>query len=233
MRMLRFFKRRPAYMGWFGKLPSVGDFAGKGIPYSIRENVHQWMASGMAALARMRPKDWQSAYRVSPVWHFLVGAGFWGKSPLAGCLAPSIDKVGRCSPLIVLRSFKKGDVSSILPPESRWLYRVDTALRRAIAERLPVDSLHSLLAQLAEAEKNEKNTTGSILSDLGICHETGCDDAQKDWFVWPELPELFKERNGRSFWWSPPSSVHSLRRITHCGAPDDPLFCSLMDGGAP
>ena len=230
MKVLRFFKR-PGYMGWFGKLPSVGDFVGKGMSPPLRETVHGWMSTGMAALARSRPEDWRAAYLVSPVWHFLIGPRLWDKPALLGCLAPSIDKVGRYSPLIVLRSFDKCDVSSVLPPESRWLYRVDMVLRQVIGKRIPLDALHDLLLQLTESEKSERNSTASILSDLGIGNDRANVDAQKDWFTWLELPELFKERNDRSFWWSEPSSAQtSPKRVVHCGAPDESLFCSLMNG---
>ena len=229
------FRKRSGYMGWFGKLPSVGDFAGKGMQHYLKEAIHGWMSSGMAALAHSRPGDWQAAYLVSPVWHFLIGPGILDKPALVGCLAPSVDKVGRYSPLIVLRSFDKSNASSVLPPESRWLYRVDTALRRAIGERIPVDSLHDLLLQLAEAEKNGRDSTGNILSDLGIGSAKGktSTNMQKDWFAWTELPELFRERNDRSFWWAEPSSKFPLKQIIHCGPLDESLFCSLMDGGAP
>jgi len=227
-KMFRFFKQ-PGYMGWFGKLPSVGDFAGKGIPYSLRETIHGWMSSGMAALAYSRPDDWQAAYLVSPVWHFIIGPGLWDKPALIGCFAPSVDKVGRYSPLIALRSFDKNDISDVLPPKSRWLYRVDAALRRVIAEGITVDGLHEILLQLAESENN--GSTANILNDLGIGNTKVDAGAQKDWFAWAELPELFEENRDHSFWWSEPSSQLPLRQIVHCGAPDDNLFYLLMDDG--
>jgi|GEM_PF-387287 len=231
-RMLRFFKRSPDYMmGWFGKLPSVGDFAGKGMPVPLKETVHGWMSSGMAALKCAHPTEWQGAYLVSPVWHFLIGPGIWDRSALIGCLAPSVDKVGRYSPLIVLRSFDKSDLSSVLPPESRWLYRVDATLRRVIGERISISGLHDLLLQLMEDEESGRNSTVNILSDLGIGNARACASAQKDWFTWPELPELLKARSNSSFWWSEPSSVQGMKQIVHSGAPNDNLFCLLMDGG--
>ncbi|MCL2590493.1 MAG: type VI secretion system-associated protein TagF, partial [Betaproteobacteria bacterium] len=171
------------------------------MPYSLKETIHGWMSSGMAALAHSRPDDWQAAYLVSPVWHFIVGSNIWDKHALIGCLAPSVDKVGRYSPLIALRSFDKSDVSNVLPPESRWLYRVDTTLRRGIGERIPVDGLHGLLLQLVEAEKSGPNSTANILSDLGIDNTVGSIGTQKNWFAWSELPGLLEKRNDCSFWW--------------------------------
>ena len=241
--MLRFFKRpgcvlrffkQPGYVGWFGKLPSAGDFAGTGMTPILKETVHEWMSSGMAALRQSHPTDWQAAYLVSPVWHFLVGPGIWDKPALIGCLAPSVDKVGRYSPLIVLRSFDRCDLPSVLPPESRWLYRVDMVMRRVIGERISISGLHDLLQQLTEAEEESgRNSTSNILCDLGIGNTNANVDAsaQKDWFVWPELPELLEQRSYSSFWWSEPSSVQGMKQIVHNGVPNENLFCLLMDGG--
>ncbi|MDR2030969.1 MAG: type VI secretion system-associated protein TagF [Azoarcus sp.] len=218
------------YMGWFGKLPAVGDFAGKGIPQSMKETVHTWMSSGMAALVRTWPEEWRDAYFVSPVWHFVVNANIWDKFALTGCIAPSIDRVGRCSPLIVLRSFDKAEVRRVLPPESRWLYRVDAAIRRIIGECVPVDGVDSILAQLMARESAPDADTG-ILDGLGIDEPAA--PPRKAWFSWPDLPALFGERTTRSFWWAEPSPRLPPRQLIHRGIPDEDLFRLLMDGGMP
>ena len=233
--MASFFSSSPArpvclYMGWFGKLPAVGDFAGRGIPGAVRETVDEWVASGMAALVRANPEDWRAAYLVSPVWHFVVNAGIWDQHALAGCIAPSIDKVGRFSPLLALRAFE-GDIDGILPPRSRWLYQIDAGLRRVIGERIAVEDVPGVLG-LADAKVEDEagpGAVGGILSDLGISDETA--DTHREWFAWPDLPALFRERNNRNFWWAEPSPSLSPGQIIHRGPPDDVLFCLLMGGG--
>ncbi|MFN3986963.1 MAG: type VI secretion system-associated protein TagF [Rhodocyclaceae bacterium] len=220
----------PGYVGWFGKLPSVGDFASRGIPQALRETVHHWIASGMATLAEQQPEDWREAYLVSPVWHFVVNAGVWDSPALIGCIAPSIDKVGRCSPLLALRAFDGRRVREVLPPASEWLYRVDALLRRVIGERLAVDVVLGELERelLSETEQGAaQSTAGDILADLGIVGDGG---RNKTWFSWPDLPELFDARNNRSFWWAEPSPRQPPRQIMHSGKPDDHLFGLLMGG---
>lgn len=226
--MFRFFMR-PGYMGWFGKIPSVGDFAGRGMPQSLQETVYEWISSGMAAFVESRPEDWKTAFQASPFWHFLVGAGVWDKSALVGCVAPSVDKVGRLSPLMVLRSFDKRQIAKVLPPDSRWLYRVDVALRNIIGERVALDDVHHLLAQLAEVEERRDSTAG-ILSELGIGESPG---GRKETFAWPELSASFSERDKHCFWWTESSPQSPSRQIVHEGAPDRNLFCRLMDEKVP
>ncbi len=228
---MRFFSP-PQYMGWFGKLPSVGDFAGRGMSGQLQETVHQWISGGMAALVQAQPQEWQDAYLVSPVWHFVINAGVWDNPALIGCIAPSVDKVGRYSPLLALRSFDKRRIEAVLPPESRWLYQVDATLRRVIRERIAVDSVLEILEQQmnAEAEITRQDSAAGILNDLGIVD--GASDAAKAWFSWPDLPLLFTDRNDRSFWWTEPSPKRPPKQIIHCGPPDGVLFALLMGGGA-
>ena len=218
----------PKYIGWFGKLPSTGDFAGRGMPRALQEVVHDWISSGMAALACLHQEDWQDGYLVSPVWHFAVNSGIWDYPALVGCVAPSVDKIGRYSPLMVVRAFDRRDIALVLPPRSRWLYQVDEILRRVISERIAVEEVYDLLAQEAEAAAGQNSATG-ILDDLGIFD--GSIDTAKAWFSWPDLPTLFAERNNRSFWWAEPSPKTPPRQIIHSGKPDGSLFCLLMDGG--
>jgi len=220
----------PKYMGWFGKLPSVGDFAGRGMSGHLQETIHQWIAGGMMTLVEAQPQEWLDAYLVAPVWHFVMNAGVWDGPALTGCIAPSVDKVGRYSPLLALRSFDKRRVSEVLPPQSRWLYQVDATLRRVIRDRLPVDSvLGALQEQLnLEDKMTNRDSAAGILNDLGIID--GISDANKAWFSWPDLPTLFKDRKDRSFWWSEPSPKRPPRQIIHSGSPDEVLFGLLMGG---
>jgi type VI secretion system protein ImpM len=230
--MISFFSP-PKYMGWFGKLPSVGDFAGRGIPRPLQETVYQWVWSGMAALVQSHPEDWRDIYLNSPVWHFAINATVWDKPALLGCIAPSVDKVGRHSPLFVLRTFNKRDIVKMLPPQSRWLYRVDAVLRRVISERIAVDDVLELLKQQrSDIVEVDEGSAAGILSDLDIA-DNGSTPPDKKWFAWPELPALFSERSDRSFWWAEPFANETPRQIIHYGPPDTDLFLQLMNGGTP
>lgn len=227
--MFSLLRRTPPLLGWFGKLPAVGDFAGRGLPLALREEVHAWFAGGMARLTELHGEQWREAYRLSPVWHFAMNAGVWEGRALMGCVAPSMDRIGRCSPLLAMRSVERGQLSACLPPASDWSYRVDALLRRVIAEGLGVEAVQVELAAALAAESQPRATdtvsTGDILADLGI-GEGGSDS----WFAWPDLPRQFTERRQRSFWWAAPSPQKPPRQVIHNGAPDAELFELLMTG---
>ncbi|PZA15057.1 type VI secretion system-associated protein TagF [Azoarcus communis] len=232
MRMRLPFKRlaQPPLLGWFGKLPAVGDFAGRGLPLSLREGVHAWCADGMVRLAERHGEMWREAYQLSPIWHFAMNAGVWDERPLLGCVAPSMDRVGRCSPLVVLRSIESDHVGACLPPQSDWSYKTDALVRRIISDTVGVEAVQiELEATLGERMPwcSEATTTGEILADLGI-GEKGC----ADWFSWPDLCERFAERRRRSFWWAEPSPMLPPKQVIHNGEPDADLFELLLMGWA-
>jgi hypothetical protein len=90
--------------------------------------------------------------------------------------------------------------------------------------------VHGILAQIMARESAQASSGTGILDELGI-RDGLAGGTRKAWFSWPELPALFDEREDRSFWWAEPSPRLPPRQLIHCGAPDENLFCLLMDGG--
>lgn len=218
-------------LGWFGKLPAVGDFAGRGLPLALRESVDGWCEEGMKALVDGGSVDWREAYLVSPVWHFVMNAGVWHDNALTGCFAPSIDRIGRCSPLIVLRSFDAARISEVLPPTSDWLHEADRLIRRVVGDVLPVEAVLPRLEAASAAEKQAREGrdegAGGILADLGIGAESW---PPPTWFSWPGLKTRFDERRMSSYWWAEPSPKKPPLQFIHGGKPDAALFALLMGG---
>ncbi|MDH5857397.1 type VI secretion system-associated protein TagF [Lampropedia aestuarii] len=220
------------FVGWLGKLPAVGDFASRGLEPHLQSTIHQWISQGMRALSVRDPDEWQHAYLVTPVWHFVINAGVWHPHALQGCLAPSLDKVGRYSPLLMLRSFEHQSLSEVLPPADDWSYRVDARLRQVIGQRLPVEQVaegvHEPFSQ-RQLQQQAQSAAG-ILNALGITEDSASRPSGKRWFSWPDLSHLFASRQHRSYWWAEPSPKQPPRQIIHSGQPDEELFVLLMGG---
>ncbi len=90
--------------GWYGKLPSLGDFASRRLPPLFVEPWDRWLATGLASW-RENDETWLDAFLAAPTWRFALGAGVpFDRSPgYAGVLMPSVDRVGRYFPLTVVR----------------------------------------------------------------------------------------------------------------------------------
>lgn len=219
---------RSPIVGWFGKLPAVGDFAGRGLPLDLREDVYGWFATGMARLLEQYGEQWQEAFRLAPVWHFAMSAGVWDERALVGCVAPSVDRVGRCSPLIAVRTIESDGIDAHLPPQSDWSCKVESLLRRVISESLAMDSLQfeleTSLASDMKPTRGDDSAAGTLV-ELGIG-----DEGSPNWLPWPDLPQRFVERPRRIFWWAEPSPDKPPRQVIHNGVPDAELFELLMVG---
>lgn len=53
---------------------------------------------------------------VTPVWHFVVNPRVWGAPALQVLPGPSLDKVGRHQPLMLVRSLDADLIRMVLPP---------------------------------------------------------------------------------------------------------------------
>jgi type VI secretion system protein ImpM len=224
------FGTRVPLLGWYGKLPAVGDFSARGLDGSLLTILGDWCAQGMETISTHNGgEDWREAYMLSPVWSFVMNAEVWSDEPLAGCMAPSVDRVGRCYPLIIVRSIINGELGRILPPRNDWLQRADMVIRQAVSGKIAVDDVMPgvVNGDNLEGHAFDTGSTESILNELGI---SDGGDKPSNYFSWPELNTVFYERPGRSFWWAEPSPKQPPRQIIHAGNPDAQLFSLLMGG---
>ena len=89
-----------AMMGFYGKLPSRGDFVGGGLSRGFVDGWERWIA-GVLPLAQKRLGDeWNAAWLAAPAWRFTLPGGMLGPRPALGLCLPSVDRVGRCFPLV-------------------------------------------------------------------------------------------------------------------------------------
>jgi type VI secretion system protein ImpM len=140
--------------GWYGKLPSLGDFASRRLAPSFVEPWDDWLAAGLAAWREQAPDGWLDAYLASPSWRFVLMPGCLPGSagdPVAwaGVLMPSVDRVGRYFPLTLVRRLPT------LPADPqqldgllRWLHRLDDLALDVLHDDWTVEQLEAELPRL-------------------------------------------------------------------------------------
>ncbi|RFB83163.1 type VI secretion-associated protein [Rhizobium leguminosarum bv. trifolii] len=97
-------ERNPAEadrIGFYGKLPSHGDFVSMGLGHSLQSALDAWMQAGLQATQQELGDDWKRRFRAMPAWRFIIERGLWGPATVAGVLLPSLDRVGRSFPLVI------------------------------------------------------------------------------------------------------------------------------------
>lgn len=89
-------------VGFYGKLPSHGDFIGRRVSSVFREAWDSWLQRCMTESLRQLGPRWLECYLTSPIWRFFLCEGVAGAASYAGVLLPSVDRVGRYFPLTVV-----------------------------------------------------------------------------------------------------------------------------------
>lgn len=91
--------------GWYGKLPALGDFASRRLTPDWISQWDGWLAAGLHQLREAAPDSWLENYLASPAWRFALLPGCMAADSdglRIGVLVPSVDRVGRYFPLVVV-----------------------------------------------------------------------------------------------------------------------------------
>jgi type VI secretion system protein ImpM len=92
----------PASIGWYGKLPSRGDFVGRGLPAPWLRAWDDWLQRSLALGAqRLGAAALRERLLAMPPWQFVVPAAGGDGPAWCGVVATSTDRVGRVFPLLV------------------------------------------------------------------------------------------------------------------------------------
>ncbi len=88
-------------IGFFGKLPTHGDFVSSGLGPKFQAFLDTWLQAGMQAAQLAMDGVWEQYFRSMSPWRFVIERGIWGDITVAGVIAPSLDRVGRSFPLVI------------------------------------------------------------------------------------------------------------------------------------
>ena len=223
--------------GWYGKLPSLGDFASRRLPPAFVEPWDDWLARGLAAWREEAPDGWLDGYLASPSWRFVVmpgalaGASTDGSAAWAGVLMPSVDRVGRYFPLTLARPLPT------LPADAKelndllgWLQRLDDLALDALHDDWPVDRLEAELGGLGAWTPATREPAVAGLPDRWAA------SARLD--VWPRSgiadlltasahDALLQGLHAKALWLSDDGRGQPILRVT-AGLPSGADFSALL-----
>ena len=140
--------------GWYGKLPSLGDFASRRLEADFIEPWDLWLGEGMQAQRDAFGERWLDAYLQSPAWRFVLMPGvlpdFDPRLVLVGVLVPSVDRVGRYFPLTIAASVVAAPTSGAeYEGLLGWLHRLEDTAFDALQQDWSIEQLENALADLA------------------------------------------------------------------------------------
>lgn len=218
--------------GFFGKLPSLGDFVSRELPSTFIKPWDGWLQRAVTCSRQQLGEHWLEVYLVSPMWRFALNAQVCGPEPWAGVVMPSVDRVGRYFPLTVAVPLSAD--SALLPMlecGAPWYERVEGVLREVLEEETcEVDALGARLAALGAppmfiGPAGDAGTIGEAeayhitLSTGGLASV-------------PEVlePLLRRRWNQHSLWWSTGSAMVDPSVLICTGLPPAQGYAAMLDG---
>lgn len=150
----------PRTIGFHGKLPSLGDFVGRGLPASFLEPWTRWVNQAIPAARDLLGADWREAWLVAPVWRFSLPARACGPDSALGVMLPSMDRVGRAYPLVIAELFPDRAAPTDTASSAAFLDAAEDAARHALAEDPTPEELLARIIASPAAPRTESGGSG-------------------------------------------------------------------------
>jgi len=135
--------------GFFGKIPSQGDFVTRRLPGGFVQVWDAWLQRCSSYGREALGADWEQLYRDAPIWWFLLAPGTCGDSSWAGLIQPSVDRVGRLFPLTVAAELSGDlDVLETLVAARTWYAAVEHEAAAAFDPEVKLERLDARVQAL-------------------------------------------------------------------------------------
>lgn len=230
-------------VGFYGKLPMLGDFVGRRVPERIVEAWDGWLQRAVAASQASLGERWLELYLTAPMWRFFAHRGVLAEQAVAGVMFPSVDRVGRYFPFTVFASLPDDAVGLIVADRcAGWFERVeDLVLAQLEEESRGVEDFEQALSAtgailesaLAAVSRSSWRTGFPELNGASPDHlhlPLGQQlDVGPTALTWLEQ-SLVRSAGTPVYWWSGGSNVVSPCWLVTRGLPDPLAFSSMLAG---
>ena len=163
--------RPPRMLGFYGKLPSRGDFVRRGLTHDFIEPWHHAMALALADAQTPLAAQWHQARGVA--LSFVLGPGCAGSAAWCGVVLPSHDSVGRAFPLLCAFPLAQLAAAGWMLEAGGLLEVAARILRGAAEGGVTPEALDQRLADLRDAAAHAPQPAIAPLAGGGLLLEGG------------------------------------------------------------
>lgn len=154
-------------VGWFGKLPALGDFASRRLDPQAVQAWDACLSEGLEACRAAWGEAWLDRYLSAPVCCFVQGEDLEdGDPPTAGVLMPSVDRAGRYFPLLLVQP-----LSALPPGDAAWQAlqnHLDRLIEVALGVLQPGQGVEALEAALRTLGDGPDGAASSVKPATGL-----------------------------------------------------------------
>jgi type VI secretion system protein ImpM len=155
--------------GWFGKMPSLGDFASRRLPPKWIDAWDAWLQHELVrARSEIGEAEWLDHYLVAPVRRFWLAPQLLSQAAWLGVLMPSVDSVGRHFPFTLAVPLQSGhDALVDALANNSWLDAADALALQALDPDFGVEALEQGVSVLPalHGERRIEAHAGTLLAE--------------------------------------------------------------------
>lgn len=223
--------------GFYGKLPTHGDFLSRNIPRTFIDPWDNWLQSAIAASQEQLGDKWLDYFLVAPVWKFILSDGNCGEHAWVGLIIPSVDRVGRYFPLTIASHITEPVKPVALIDECHhWLEQAEDIALSTLHDDFQLEQLEESLAALGEpviSRINSNELINEIHKEKRFQGHFSMDPVNSNPLSsFPAISHFFIEQafSSYSFWWTSGSEDIKPSFLVCEGLPERDGFSSFLDG---
>jgi type VI secretion system protein ImpM len=145
--------------GFYGKLPTLGDFVSRRLPRQFIDPWDLWLQDGLAVSRAQLGAGWLDVYLTSPIWRFGLSSGVCGAGAWVGILMPSVDRVGRYFPLTIAAPVADPrKLAHLFETGAAWFDALEKLALAGLEERLDLNAFDRELQSLEPPALAEMGT---------------------------------------------------------------------------
>lgn len=236
-------EHRNLTIGWYGKIPSLGDFVSRRLPGNFIDAWDNWLQTSMATSQEQLGETWLDIYLTSPIWRFILMPQACNNNKIwTGIIMPSIDKVGRHFPLTFATEIEPypSAILSLLSAQS-WYTALEQIALASLDPNISPDELDNGLASHSPPIilSNERVSVGEqLLSDWWLastltnnkCTSLLVTEANllTEIFNATSLNLFNKKGKGKSIWWKVGFETNTTQLHGFIGLPPRNCFADLL-----
>jgi type VI secretion system protein ImpM len=216
--------------GWYGKLPTLGDFASRRLPAEFVHAWDAWLQQVLGAVPQTLGEGWLQSYLTTPIWRFVLQPGLAGPSGWAGVLMPSVDRVGRYFPLTVaLELTSPVALARAVFAGADWLAGLEEIALAMLGGDRGADDLDAALA----AHSFDLPPADDAETSLGLLNALPSTDAFERIAQTRALAAWSHAEGWRALWWTRGRVDGAPMMLASASLPTVEEFARLLESGQP
>ena len=233
---------RGSIPGFYGKVPSLGDFTFRRLPRSFIAPWDRWLQQSIARSQEQLGTHWLDAYLISPIWRFALSPGTCGSEAWIGVLMPSVDKVGRYFPL-TLGAALPDDTNLFGLIEGQfgaktWLTRAESLVLSVLRDQdLGIEVFDDGVRKLGPVDPPERTRGDNLLERRAFMGHTSAwriplPSADAISQLYPKIMQkLIRQRfTTYSIWWCSSSEYVDSSMLVCEGLPPPHGYAAMISG---